>query len=279
MNYSYTFTGAPQSTIEEYNGITKRTDYTYDDRCRLISETTKINDSAPAAITYSYDALGKLICKTYGNGVTETTDYNIQGWQTDIAIKNGNNNIYSQSLKYYNPSKGTTALYTGNISEWSTTLANDQTNTYGFEYDNLSRLKNTNSYIGTGTTPVNSYTERGITYDRNGNILTLSRYSASADTPQESYTYSYQGNQLASVNSANCAYDANGNLTNDGLKNLQISYNFLNLPSVVNQSSAEIAKYSWFADGSKYSVLDNSNNGYYYIVFPFLRIQTGAFVS
>ena len=54
-------------------------------------------------------------------------------------------------------------------------------------------------------------------------------------------------------------------MTKDGLKNLQISYNFLNLPSVVNQSSAEIAKYSWFADGSKYSVLDNSNNGYCYI--------------
>ena len=54
-------------------------------------------------------------------------------------------------------------------------------------------------------------------------------------------------------------------MTSDGLKNLQISYNFLNLPSVVNQSSAEIATYSWFADGSKYSVLDNTNNGYYYI--------------
>ena len=36
------------------------------------------------------------------------------------------------------------------------------------------------------------------------------------------------------------------------------------MPNVVNQSSAEIATYSWFADGSKYSVLDNSNNGYYY---------------
>ena len=94
MSYSYTFTGAPQSTIEEYNGITKRTDYTYDERCRLISETTTISNvagletvsgstnataSPSATITYGYDALGKLISKTYGNGVTETINYNIQG--------------------------------------------------------------------------------------------------------------------------------------------------------------------------------------------------------
>ena len=37
------------------------------------------------------------------------------------------------------------------------------------------------------------------------------------------------------------------------------------MPEVVSQSSAEIAKYSWFADGSKYRVLDESNNGYCYI--------------
>ena len=274
MSYSYTFTGAPQSTIEEYNGITKRTDYTYDERCRLISETTTINDSAPATITYSYDALGKLISKTYGNGVTETTDYNIQGWQTDIVVTNGNSNIYSQQLKYYNPTKGSTPLYTGNISEWSTTMGTQAMNTYGFEYDKLGRLKNTLHYSAAATTPTNSYTERGITYDLNGNITTLKRYAASEATPEDDYQYIYTGNKLmqitgtennADISNALYVYDQNGNLTHDGLKNLQLSYNLLNLPEVVSQSSAEIAKYNWFADGSKYRVLDESNNGYYYI--------------
>ena len=37
------------------------------------------------------------------------------------------------------------------------------------------------------------------------------------------------------------------------------------MPSVVSQSGSEKATYGWFADGSKYSVLDNTNNGYYYI--------------
>ena len=273
MSYSYTFTGAPQSTIEEYNGITKRTDYTYDERCRLISETTTINDSAPATITYSYDALGKLISKTYGNGVTETINYNIQGWQTSTEVTNGNSNIYSQQLKYYNPTKGSTPLYTGNISEWSTTMGTQAMNTYGFEYDKLGRLKNTLHYSATATTPTAAYTERGITYDLNGNITTLKRYVASEATPEDDYQYIYTGNKLtqiagtdnnATISDATYTYDSNGNLTHDGLKNLQISYNFLNLPSVVNQASAEIAKYSWFADGSKFSIITPEGDGYYY---------------
>ena len=53
-------------------------------------------------------------------------------------------------------------------------------------------------------------------------------------------------------------------MTSDGLKNLQISYNFLNLPSVVTQDDAPVAEYSWFADGSKYRVLSQQNNGYIY---------------
>ena len=33
----------------------------------------------------------------------------------------------------------------------------------------------------------------------------------------------------------------------------------------VRQGGSEKATYSWFADGSKYRVIDESNNGYYYI--------------
>ncbi|MBE6226689.1 MAG: hypothetical protein E7121_06330 [Bacteroidales bacterium] len=53
-------------------------------------------------------------------------------------------------------------------------------------------------------------------------------------------------------------------MRSDGLKNLQISYNFLNLPSVVTQDDTPVAEYSWFADGSKYRVLTQQNNGYIY---------------
>ena len=72
----------------------------------------------------------------------------------------------------------------------------------------------------------------------------------------------YYGTAIAS---ATYSYDSNGNTTTDGLKNLQITYNILNLPQKVSQSGTTKATYGWFADGSKYSAQDNSSDGYYYI--------------
>ena len=101
--------------------------------------------------------------------------------------------------------------------------------------------------------------------------MSSSDYYAGTASPADSYTYSYEGNALASIsgtdNNASISgvqysYDANGNMVRDGLKNLDLSYNLLNLPSVVNQSSTEIATYSWFADGSKYRVLTPEGDGY-----------------
>ena len=37
------------------------------------------------------------------------------------------------------------------------------------------------------------------------------------------------------------------------------------MPQKVSQSGTIKATYGWFADGSKYSTLDNAGNGYYYI--------------
>ena len=54
-------------------------------------------------------------------------------------------------------------------------------------------------------------------------------------------------------------------MVTDGLKNLQITYNILNLPQSVTQSGTTKATYGWFADGSKYSVQDAQGNGYCYI--------------
>ena len=106
----------------------------------------------------------------------------------------------------------------------------------------------------------------------NGNIKTLERYAQNTALPADSYTYSYEGNTLAAIsgtdNNAALAgvvytYDTNGNMVRDGLKNLELSYNLLNLPDAVSQEGSEKATYSWFADGSKYRVL--TPEGYCYI--------------
>ena len=270
-SYRYNFTGDITTKEEVYNGVTKLTNCTYDNRGKLLTETTTINGGAAATVTYAYDDLGRVTSRSYGNGTTETQQYNIQGWATTLSAKRGQSNIYTQTLHYYNPTKGTAALYSGNISEWSSQQASQQQETYGFTYDLQGRLTQSNRYSGTGTSAQSSYTERGITYDRNGNILTLQRYASAL---QDNYTYTYNGNRLTSISgtnngtaiaSASYSYDNNGNTVQDGLKGLQISYNILNLPQTVTQSGTTKATYGWFADGSKYSVQDAQGNGYHYI--------------
>ena len=270
-SYRYNFTGDITTKEEVYNGVTKLTNCTYDNRGKLLTETTTINGGAAATVTYAYDDLGRVSGRSYGNGTTETRQYNIQGWATTLSAKRGQSNIYTQTLHYYNPTKGTAALYSGNISEWSSQQASQQQETYGFTYDLQGRLTQSNRYSGTSTPAQNAYTERGITYDKNGNILTLQRYAAAL---QDNYTYTYNGNRLTSISgtnngtaiaSASYSYDNNGNTVQDGLKGLQISYNILNLPQSVTQSGTTKATYGWFADGTKYSVLDAQSNGYHYI--------------
>ena len=51
-------------------------------------------------------------------------------------------------------------------------------------------------------------------------------------------------------------------MTCDGLKNLQITYNILNLPEYISKSGTTV-NYSWFADGSKYMVT-SAGKGYRY---------------
>ena len=202
---------------------TKQTTYTYDQRGRLLSESTSLNGSSTAAtVAYTYDNLGKLITKTYGNGVSESLNYNIQGWQTTLTASKAGATLYAQELRYYNPTKGSAAQYNGNISEWNTTYQNQTQSTYGFAYDSLSRLNASSRYDDTSTSPQTSYTERGISYDKNGNIKTLQRYTG---TLSDNFTYNYTGNKLNSLSgsiSASYTYDSNGNMASDGRKNLQI---------------------------------------------------------
>jgi YD repeat-containing protein len=251
-SFKYNFVGnilARQERVTPTSGGTetvKNTLYTYDQRGRLLTETTTVNGTAQGTVSYAYDDLGKLITKTGGNGVTEHTTYNLQGWTTAKNTLNASSaNIFSQQLAYYNPQKGTTPLYTGNISEWTVAQGANATSTFGFSYDNLGRLTNTNRYVGAGATASSTFTERNLSYDANGNILTLSRYGASAATPEDNFTYTYNGNRLmnlagtnggTALSGANYAYDGNGNMTHDGRMNLDVTYDIFGMPQSVQQN-------------------------------------------
>ena len=260
--------------------ITKGTVYSYDQRGRLLSERVSINGVEKATVNYSYDALGNLTGKSYGNGVTDNLQYNIQGWGTVSQTVKGSETLYSQKLGYYDAQKGS-GLYNGNISEWRMQQGTDAASTYRYSYDGLGRLTESSRYAGSGTSATNSWCERGIDYDLNGNIVTLQRFGSNSITAEDNLLYGYTGNRLTALTgssrgaelNASYSYDAGGNMLYDGRRELGISYNILNLPAkVVEKTGATAAdgavkaEYLYSADGIKQRVVDGAgSNGYLYL--------------
>jgi RHS repeat-associated protein len=150
---------------------------------------------------------------------------------------------------------------------------------YVFSYDAIGQLTGAH-FAGlntaTNTWNVNSgaYDESNITYDQNGNILGLKRYSLNNGSTNRdlidelSYSYSAgKGNQLSRVDDAvsggplgfkdlagsaeEYTYDANGNLTADANKGISLEYNEINKTSKVKISSTQYVSYIYAASGER----------------------------
>ena len=204
--------------------------------------------------------------------------YNIRGWLKEInpmadLTKPDNTDLWSFKLNYtqIEGDASGTALYNGNIAQTQWQSENDNTKrAYTYTYDDLNRIElaifregaNLNS-----STTIYDNDVKNISYDKNGNILTLDRrgrnISGTINTWWERMTYSYDaGNKLQKVdNSVTSAtataygfidgntgftndytYDVNGNMTQDLNKDITlIEYNHLNLPRkvVFNGQDAE----------------------------------------
>ena len=127
--------------------------------------------------------------------------------------------------------------------------------------------------------PAGNFAEHVTAYDKNSNILGLSRYGqtgAGSFGLIDSLTYSLQGNRIMRVDDAATAsvygggfefqdavkqdneyvYDANGNLTKDLNKGIVgIQYNYLNLPNKVTFGDGSTITYTYAADGTKLRTL------------------------
>ena len=276
---AYDFVGNVIRTREQHaDGSFIETNRTYDRRSRLLTTSTTKDGGTPAVITYTYDELGRLVAKKYGN-TTEQLRYNIRGWLTAKESA-----PFKMQLHYERPLAGTAPCYNGNISEWTWTHEGHATLMYGFAYDGFSRLASATQKQRDGltwTTPAASFTEKGITYDRNGNIRTLQRTACGKLV--DDLLYAYSGNRLTALSEqvrtsqqgdvyqpGNAAagsyeYDSNGNLTKDSRKALSFTYNRLNLTDEVKQGGVLKARYQYLTDGTKLSVRDGSGkNGYDY---------------
>ncbi|WP_238567926.1 DUF6443 domain-containing protein [Flavobacterium sp. ASV13] len=295
--YTYTdsmldFSGKVIYTITKHartSGDTEleiREDFTYSAQDRLLTHTHQINKgNVQLMASNTYDELGKLIGKNVGNTTGNPLQkvdftYNIRGWLTEINktanLQQGSDpkDLFAFKISYTTPSgaiTGLSPLYNGNILEvlWRTGSDNIYRG-YGYKYDNLNRLKNA-IYEKSGST-TNAYDEN-LTYDKNGNILSLARngdidpQTGTIAIDNLGYSYLPNTNKLVGImDSSNntsgfsdlnktgddYTYDANGNLFTDNNKNITaIAYNHLNLPKKITFGTTGSIEYIYNAEGQK----------------------------
>ena len=270
IHQSLTFTGKPSRTRETVALPDGRIDSlvtlrSYDGQERLVSETTSLNGRSQS-VSYGYDETGRIYgTEANPSALTETLSYNIRDQLTGL-----NSSVFSMTLRYQEPTLGSVPKYNGGISEWEWNHgAGAETNAWSLSYDDVGRLTDARRFVSGVQT--NSFSERSITYDRNSNALTLTRYGENAATPEEILAYSYDGNLLSGISNTGASggggqytHDANGNMTHEGLSGLDIVYNEQNLTRRISSGGTTLAEYEYLADGTKLRALDGGGNGYQY---------------
>ena len=225
-----------------------------------------------------YNELGQLDKKQVGNNLQEIDyAYNIRGWMTGINLDLSGNpkagKLFNYKIKYNNPDPITATVigkFNGNISEIDWWNSGSAAKRYSYQYDGLNRLLNGIYNDPSATIPTNINSE-SIEYDVNGNITHLYRNAkhpfSSTPIQIDNLTYSYENannsNRLHIITDATTntsgyegggvpnSYDLNGNMTVMPDKGIsEIAYNFLNLPTQINQNS-NTTKYTYRADGVK----------------------------
>ena len=250
----YDFTGRPVQTRESHSssasgsqrGLTTTLAYDHDGR---LSQRRTTLSSVTTSLTarYSYDEAGRLSEKTLGPTPVSYA-YNVRGWIGKIASA-----PFVSELRYENPRYGGAPLYSGMVSQWTWKHGQQPENDYVFSYDGVGRMVAAKHFVDGART--DGYTERGIRYDANGNLLSISRTAGGAVS--DSLRFTLGGDVLLDVSGTSTGvfeYDPSGNLVKDGLKRLEFSYNCLNLMQTAETASGALkAQFTYGSDGRKLS--------------------------
>jgi len=273
----------------------------YDPNFRVTSVYKNIDGAASDQLIDSmqYNELGQLRAKYLGkDAVTGMAldslvyDYNVRGWVTGINknyVAGSAQHYFGMELGYDNPisAAGTsysTPTFNGNIAGTIWKSAGDGVDRkFDFSYDDVNRLmgaayKDNHSGNGWDSSAMN-YSVSGLTYDANGNILSMIQKGFKIGNPTGmidslTYTYTVNSNKLLQVHdgandtasvlgdfhykgvktdsTSDYRYDGNGSLNLDNNKAIDtIVYNYLNLPQRVHMKGKGNIFYTYDATGAK----------------------------
>lgn len=249
----------------------------YDQLGRKTQAWKQINGGANVLMTkLDYNEIGQLKVKhlhstNAGSSFLQDINYayNERGWMVKDS-----SSLFVMQLKY---NDGTSPQYNGNIANQLWGTGGSLTRNYAYSYDKLNRLLS-------GVSSEN-FTEQNITYDKTGNILTLTRIDPRIPSTSN-YTYGYDGNHLLTVSGLNTnayQYDGNGNANYDAHNDVSIAYNILNLPNTITGSKT--INYTYDADGNKlrrsstnstFGTVDYDNGIQYFNgVVDFIKLDEG----
>jgi RHS repeat-associated protein len=277
-----------QSKQQHYKGsesITLEKWFEYDHTGRLLDTKLQINNQNKITQNaMKYNEVGDLITKYLHSNQTSGTEnfiqkidyqYNIRGWMTKINDPGlgSDNDLFGLQL-FYNSTSGMgslappSGLYNGNIVGGKWGIKNEAIRGYKFSYDNLDRLLQSGYAEGSSLNTNTGYFNESIgSYDKNGNIISLQRSFNNVTVDNLTYTYFPASNELKKITDIGIAsgsvddypgtsqdyvYDANGNMTFDGAKNLNITYSkTINLPQLLDFGSNNRIYYHYTAGGAK----------------------------
>jgi RHS repeat-associated protein len=231
IGYTYDAVNRLIKTIDSISGTITRN---YNDANRTFTETT-----TNGTITYSFDEAGRLISKNISGQANIGYSYDDANRLTSIA--QGTNNV---SFGYDNINRLTTM-----------TLPNGLVSNYN--YDSASQLTEISYKSGLNTLGNLTYG-----YDQLGRRTKVGGSLARTLLPQPLNTATYNNaNQLTQREGASLSYDANGNLTNDGINTY--SWNARNQLSAISGNVTASFKYDAFGRRIE-KTINGATTGYFY---------------
>jgi len=211
----------------QYDALNRRTSATYADATTTFTydaagRLTKTSDTAPGAgtIDFAYDILDRLIQETTPQG-TVAYQYDVLGRRTQM-VANG-----QQPTSYqYDAASRLTRVAQGSLfaalgydnANRRTSLSYSNNTTTSYAYDLASRLTSITHNGPSGIIDALTYT-----YDAAGNRFSVNRANGIASLlPNAVASAAYDtANEQTQFAGENLTYDANGNLTSDGVNTYQ----------------------------------------------------------